>query len=201
MLKRSVAAVRISLERLLVAWLVLFSLLAYYWDVWFIGLGDPFVASRPWLNVIIAATMFAIGSLLPRDEIEQVARKWPTVLGGTTVQYLSMPLLAYGVGRAFGFEGPLLAGVIMTGCVPGAMASNVLTLAAGANVSYSVSLTTTATLLSPLMVPLALQFTLGQWRPLPAGQVSFTLLVTVVLPVVAGYALSRYVKRWETRGR
>jgi BASS family bile acid:Na+ symporter len=89
----------------------------------------------------------------------------------------------------------------MVGCVPGAMASNVLTLAARGNVTYSVGLTTTATLLSPLLVPLTLKLTLGQWRPFPAGQVAFSLLVTVVLPVVIGYTLSRLWRVWESAAR
>ena len=51
----------------------------------------------------------------------------------------------------------LRLGIIMVGCVPGAMASNVLTLVARGNVSYSLSLTTTATCLSPICVPLMLK--------------------------------------------
>ena len=61
------------------------------------------------------------------------------MLAGTVVQYVSMPVLAYGVGRLFGLEGPWMIGIVMVGCVPGAMASNVLTLIARGNVSYSVS--------------------------------------------------------------
>ena len=64
--------------------------------------------------------------------------------GNTLIQYTAMPLAAYGVGRLLGLDGPLLIGVVMVGCVPGAMASNVLTLIARGNVSYSLSLTTMA---------------------------------------------------------
>jgi len=197
MLDRLAATVRTFLERLLVVWLVLISLLAFWWPACFSTGFDPFVRSKPWLDWIIAATMLAIGSLLPRDEIRQVLRRWPTVLGGTTVQYVSMPFLAYGIGRALGFEGPLLTGIIMVGCVPGAMASNVLSLAAKANVSYSVSLTTSATLLSPLLVPLALKLTLGRWREFPVVETSLTLLWTVVVPVVVGNLLSRCWPVWN----
>ncbi len=42
-----------------------------------------------------------------------------------SIQYTAMPLAAYGVGRMLGLDGPLMIGVIMVGCVPGAMASNV----------------------------------------------------------------------------
>jgi hypothetical protein len=88
-------------------------------------------------------------------------------------------------------RGPLLLGVTM--------ASNVLTLAARANVSYSVSLTTTATLLSAIMVPAVLLLTLGRWQAFSTEQLvsmSLTLCWTVVLPVVAGHLLSRAIRFW-----
>ncbi len=192
---------RVLLERLLVVWLILLSLLALVWPRWFGTTIDPFVESRFLLNGIIAGTMFAIGALLPRDEVRQVFRRWPTVLGGTAVQYLSMPLLAYGIAVGFGFEGPYLTGIVMAGCVPGAMASNVLSLAARANVSYSVGLTVSATLLSPIMVPLAMKLTLGQWESFSIFDTSWMLLMTVVGPVLLGYWLSRASRLFETAAR
>jgi BASS family bile acid:Na+ symporter len=72
------------------------------------------------------------------------------------------------------------------------MASNVLTLAARGNVSYSVSLTTMATLLSPIVVPLALWIALAQTTQIEPLQVSLKLLREVVGPVVVGHLLSRY---------
>ena len=197
MLDRFLRTLRTLLERFLLVWLVLSSLAAYYWTTWFPGAPNVFVGSKPALGHLIAATMLAIGSLLPQDEVRQVIRRWPVVLGGTTIQYLSMPLLAYVIGRAFGFEGSMLTGVVLVGCVPGAMASNVLTLAARGNVSYSVSLTTTATLLSPLVVPLALWLTLGQWMHLDVAAVGRRLFGTVVVPVVLGYLLSRCFAVWR----
>lgn len=177
------------LERLLLPLLCLLSWAAYAWDGWFTF--DPFVASAKWLLPLFACTMFAIGTLLPRDEVAQVAKRWPTVLGGTAVQYLSMPLAAWGLASAFGLTGADFYGVILAGCVPGAMASNVLTLMARGNVSYSVSLTTSATLLSPLVVPAALWIALGQKVDFPYLETMWTLTWTVVLPVVAGHLVGR----------
>lgn len=192
------------LERFLLLWLVLLSAVAFYWTTWFPAPEhlDPFVGARPAINYLIALTMLAIGSLLPRDEIHQVLKRWPTVLGGTAVQYTAMPLLAYGAGRLFGFEGGTLYGIVLVGCVPGAMASNVLTLAARGNVSYSVSLTTSATLLSPLVVPLALRLTLGEdVQRDKLVDISVNLLWTVVAPVVLGYLLSRFSAVWRGLAR
>ena len=124
------------------------------------------------------------------------------MLAGTAIQYTSMPLLAYGIGRLFGLEGPWMIGIVIVGCVPGAMASNVLTMMARGNVSYSVSLTTSATILSPLVVPWVLWLALGRMvENFPVGDVFFQLCWMVVLPVVIGYALSRAWPIWATAAR
>ncbi len=195
---------RTVIERFLLLWLMLLCLAAYAWPerLGTVEIGDPFLASKDWLGYLIAVAMFAIGSLLPKDEVEQVFRRWPVVLSGTAIQYTSMPLLAYAVGRLFGLEGPWLIGIIMVGCVPGAMASNVLTLIARGNVSYSVSLTTSATLLSPLVVPWTLWLTVGQMvENFPTLQVGYNLWWMVVRPVVEGYLLSRVIPYWEFAAR
>ncbi len=154
---------------------------------------------------MISVTMFAIGCLLPRDEIAQVLRRWPTVLGGTAVQYAAMPLIAWSLGHLAGLSGDWMLGIILVGCVPGAMASNVLTLASRGNVSYSVSLTTTATLLSPVVVPAVLYLMLNQTGidALSIARQAFnSLLFQVFLPVVLGHLLARNVpmiEQWSSR--
>ena len=194
---------QVLLERYLLVWLVLLCWIAYSWPAWFgESSGDPFVATLDWFGYMIAVTMLAIGSLLPREEVTLVFRRWPTVLGGTAIQYLSMPLLAYGIGRLFGLEGPWMIGIVMVGCVPGAMASNVLTMIARGNVSYSVSLTTSATILSPLIVPFVLWLSLGRMvNNFPVGKVFFQLCWTVALPVVLGHCASRVWPLWHRAAR
>ncbi len=198
MLDRALNFVRTLVERFLLVWLLLLSLVAYSWKDWFGVKTDPFLASGPMLNYLFAVTMLAIGSLLPRDEISQVARRWPMVIGGTAVQYASMPILAYVVARLLGLEGATLIGVVMVGCVPGAMASNVLTMLSRGNVSYSVSLTTSATLFSPLLVPLILRMALGEKVPL---EIIIEMMLEfgwmVVLPVIVGHLLSRRFESWH----
>ena len=201
MLDRILGRFKTILERFLLVWLVLLCAVAYWWTTWFSDPGtfDPFVDSKGYLPALIFATMLAIGSLLPEDEIRQVFRRWPTVLGGTAIQYTVMPLLAYSVGRILGLQGEWLVGIVMVGCVPGAMASNVLTLVARGNVSYSVSLTTSATLLSPIVVPFAMWLTLGRVvKNFPAGDTCWKLCWMVVLPVVAGHLMSRNWPKWRT---
>lgn len=190
------------LQRLLIVWLAASSLAAFYWTVVLPGAPDPFRkdVNAVVLKWLIVVTMFAIGWMLPRDEVWQVARRWPMVLAGTLLQYGTMPLLAFVCGKLFGLTGDHLIGIVMVGAVPGAMASNVLTLLARGNASYSVSLTTLATLLSPLAVPLALRIFLAtdtDVEPWFYLKLSRDLLLTVVLPVVTGYLFARWKPQWE----
>jgi len=189
------------LQRYLLVWLFALSLVAFFWPTWFAGGFDPFIASKPFLVQLFAVTMFAVGALLPQEEIRQVFKKWPTVLGGTAVQYTAMPLFAFVLANLFNLDADTKLGVILVGCVPGAMASNVLTLTARANVSYSVSLTTSATLFSPLIVPLVLYVAVNQTGMDRAAiaQDAFKLLIfQVVGPVIFGHLLSRTIKQFET---
>ncbi len=191
------------LQRYLLVWLLLSSILAYVWPAVLQitgGAFDPFMATTGGvISWLIGITMFAIGMMLPRDEVRQVIRRWPSVLGGTAVQFVTMPLLAFAIGKLMGLRGDPFLGLVMVGCVPGAMASNVLTMNARGNISYSVSLTTTATLLSPVAVPLLLGMALAADKSvtLSMSEVSVSLFLTVVGPVVVGHLLSRMLPGWQ----
>ncbi|MDA0281881.1 MAG: bile acid:sodium symporter family protein [Planctomycetota bacterium] len=186
------------IQRTLLLWLTVSSLAAYFWpDMTGVESLDPFITTAPAIPYQFAVTMFCIGCLLPREEVDQLAKRWPTVLGGTSIQYITMPLLAWGIATVLGLEGPYRVGMIVVGCVPGAMASNVLTLAARGNVSYSVSLTTMATILSPFVVPLVLKLTLSGQHDVPTEKIMISLLWQVVAPVIAGHLICRSAPKFS----
>lgn len=198
------------LQRYLLVWLCLSSAIAYFWPqlVQMVGRTPPAILRDPWtpqspyfLWALIALTMFAIGYMLPRNEVKQVARRWPVVLGGTAVQYTTMPLIAFAVGELFQLDRDAMIGIIFVGCVPGAMASNVLTLNARGNTSYSVSLTASATILSPLVVPLTLGLAFGRQIPFDRVGTAIKLGTTVVLPVVVGHLASIAYPKWDRWAR
>jgi BASS family bile acid:Na+ symporter len=185
------------LERYLIVWLSLLSGLAYLWPRILPDAGDPFVATKRLLPYFIGVTMFSVGCLMRRDEFRQVVRDWPSVVAGTILQYTATPLLAWSFGHLFGLEGGYMIGVIIVGCVPGAMASNVLTMMARGNVSYSVSLTTVSTMISPLVVPAAMYVCLRSVIPVDFWGTTRELLLMVVGPVVLGRVLCRILPSLE----
>jgi BASS family bile acid:Na+ symporter len=141
--------------------------------------------------------MFSVGCLMRRDELRQVARDWKQVLAGTIIQYTATPLMAYGFGHLFRLEEGHLIGVIIVGCVPGAMASNILTMVARGNVSYSVSLTSVSTLISPAVVPVAMHVCLRTTEPVNMWETAQELILIVVGPVIFGRVLCSYLPGLE----
>lgn len=183
------------IERYLLLWLVLLCLLAYFESSFPI---QPFTAAKSYLKLLIVITMFAVGWMLPSDEIKQVIARWPTVLGGTAIQYAVMPCLAYLMAWHFQLNGGLKIGMVMVGCVPGAMASNVLTLMARGNSGYSVSLTTMATLLSPIVVPVAMAMALQQEVSSSKFlQAAIELSWMVVAPVSIGHCFAKWLPQCQ----
>jgi BASS family bile acid:Na+ symporter len=175
--------------------LVVSSSLAYLWPT-VSSSADPFRLSANALLGLVALTMFCLGLVVEQQELTELRQRPLMVFLGVLVQCTLMPALAWTVVRLLALEGPLSYGVLLCGCVPGAMASNVLTMTARGNVSYSVSLTSVATLLSPVTVPLALTVVAGLetsadvFKP---AKMAVTLLLTVVMPVIGGYLTKQRV--------
>lgn len=172
-------------------WLIVSSGLAFLWPTETIG-HNPFIAPSWLLWTLIVITMFCLGTLVQRDELQPLKQHpWWVVLGVAT-QVLVMPVAAWLVTQIVAMPKDIAAGVILVGCVPGAMASNVLTHAARGSVAFSVSLTTVATVLSPLTVPIVLAIVAGGQSEQPLVWISVRLTLLVVLPTVAGHFASRH---------
>lgn len=188
------------LERYLLGWLLLICGVAFFWPQIAGETFDPFLACKPIIPWLISVTMFAVGVMMPRDEVRQVRERWPHVLFGTAIQYSAMPLLGWLGARFSGLSEDYQIGIILVGCVPGAMASNVITMNAKGHTSYSVSLTTASTMLSPIVVPFTLSLALGESVTLNKWEVSRDLVLQVVAPVFIGYGSVRLFPKWELVG-
>ncbi|MCR4922837.1 MAG: bile acid:sodium symporter, partial [Lachnospiraceae bacterium] len=80
-----------------------------------------------WINSLLMLVMFGMGLTLKTDDFLMVLRSPGEILLGCLAQFTIMPLLAFALGKIFGLEAGLLAGVILVGTCPGGTSSNVIT--------------------------------------------------------------------------
>jgi len=171
-----------SYTRNLALWVVLFGIFAYCWPepVQFLGKG---------MKWFFALTMFGIGVVLKPGDFRVFAQKPWLVVVGCCAQYTLMPFGAFVVSRLFRLPPEYAVGLILTGAAPGAMTSNVMSYLAKADAAYSVSLTTASTLVCPLMTPGLTYLLAGAAMDVPFLDMFLDLALTVVAPLLAGFAL------------
>ncbi len=149
---------------------------------------DSVLWMRPALQPAFAVTMFFVGTLVRPEQVRAFARTPTRALSGLVTQYTIMPLCAWGISLAFS-DPVVRTGIVLVGCMPGAMASNVMTVLLRGDLILSVTLTTLATLLSPLLLALWLPLLADTRIEIPVGALVWNAIWMVVLPVSVGIAL------------
>jgi BASS family bile acid:Na+ symporter len=142
-----------------------------------------------------AATMFAMGIVLDAAEVRETLRRPGRIGLGVLTQYLVMPALGFAAAMLSPVPAEIALGFIIVACAPGAMASNVMVYLAGGAVAFSVALTTVSTILSPLLTPTLVKLLGGVFLEIPFWPMMQTILLTVVLPLVAGMLLRKQLGR------
>jgi len=173
--------------RLLALWVILAGVAAYFFP-------EGFIVFQPFTDWFFALTMLGIGMTLDPGDFRPVLTKPKLVLLGTLTQFSIMPAAGFFVARALNLPAHLALGVILTGAVPGAMASNVMSYLARADVPYSISLTTASTFLSPVLTPLLTYAFAGAFIGIPFLPMFSSIMKMVILPLLAGLALKRFLK-------
>ena len=148
-----------------------------------------------------AATMFSLGLVLNAEDLKTELIHPKRVLIGVLAQFSVMPLLVWSVAQYPGFSPAIAIGFIIVGCAPGAMASNVIVFLAGGAIAFSVTLTTVATLLSPLITPLLVKLLGGAILPVEFWPLTLTILKTVLLPLALGLSIQKYLGRFLNPAR
>jgi len=155
---------------------------------------------KPALQPAFAVTMFFVGTLIRKEEVAVFRLSPFRPLVGVAGQYTIMPLLAFGISRFF--DDPAVAcGIVLVGCMPGAMASNVMTVLVKGDLMFSVIMTTLATLICPLVLAFWLPILAETRMELPVLQMVADTLWMVVIPVIVGAAIriraEGLPRRWQ----
>lgn len=158
--------------------------LAMFYPGYFVQVGTfkPKVLIIPLLQII----MFGMGTTMSMQDFLGVLKMPKAVLVGLICQFSIMPFLGFGLAKLFNFPPEIAAGVILIGCSPSGLASNVMSYIANANVPLSVTLTAVATIAAPFITPFLMQQLAGQYIPIDLWKMMLDIAKMVILPIGAG---------------
>jgi BASS family bile acid:Na+ symporter len=97
-----------------------------------------------------------------------------------------MPLVGFVIAKSFGFPPEIAAGVILVGCSPSGLASNVMAYISKANLALSVTITSIATLLAPLFTPLYMKLLAGTLVPVSFTAMFWDVTKILIIPIIVG---------------
>lgn len=138
--------------------------------------------------------MFGMGTELSLKDFSQILRTPKAVIVGLICHYTIMPLVGFIIARSFDFPDEVAAGIILIGCCPSGLASNVMCFLAKANLALSVTVTAMSTLLAPLLTPLLMKLLAGSYIQVDFWAMVWHITEIVIIPVVAGL-LFHYILR------
>ena len=165
---------------------------AMYFPQYFLKAGD-FEFKRlivPLLQII----MFGMGSQMSVKDFTGVIKMPKGVVIGIVAQYSIMPIVGFSIAAIFNFPAEIAAGILLIGCAPSGLASNVMSYIAKANLALAVTLAAIATLLSPLMTPLLMKTLAGQYIEIKFWSMMLDIINMMILPIIAGFIFNLFAK-------
>ncbi len=142
----------------------------------------------PLLQII----MFGMGSQMSLDDFTGVIKMPKGVIIGVGSHYIIMPLVAFAISRIFNFPPEIAAGIILIGCVPSGLASNVMSYIAHANLVLAVTIGAISTLISPFVTPFLMKMLGGQYIEVNFWSMMLDILNMIILPIVAGFIFNLF---------
>ena len=145
-----------------------------------------------WINYLLMVVMFGMGLTLKFGDFAVVFKRPKDIIIGCIAQFTIMPLLAFALGKIFGLETGLLAGVILVGTCPGGTASNVMTYLSKGDVALSVGMTSVNTLLAPLLTPAITYLLLKTTVSVDVMSMFLSIIKVVIIPIALGFIINRF---------
>ncbi|MGR9071823.1 MAG: bile acid:sodium symporter family protein [Gammaproteobacteria bacterium] len=166
-------------------WAIGLSLAAFYFPSFFAG-------GKAAIVPLLSLVMFGMGMTLTWSHFKGAMDRRRAVAAAVAVQFLLMPFFAWLAAKILALPVELLAGMILVGCSAGGTASNVICYLARGDVALSILMTMTSTFLAVVLMPLLTYLYLRQSVPVPAWDMTLSILQIVAVPVIAGTALNTF---------
>lgn len=143
------------------------------------------------ITPLIQIIMFGMGTSMALSDFIGVVKMPKGVFIGVICQFTIMPILGFILANLSNFPPEIAAGIILIGCSPSGLASNVMSYLAKANLALSITLTSVATLLAPFLTPLLMKFLGGAFIEINILAMMWDIFKMVIIPIGAGLLFNK----------
>jgi len=146
---------------------------------------------------LIQIIMFGMGTQMGLKDFAAVFKTPRGVLIGVSAQLLIMPFVGFALAKISNFPPEIAAGIVLIGCSPSGVASNVMAYLANANLALSITITSIATLLAPFLTPLLMKLLAGEFVEIDVLDMMWSITKMIIIPIGAGLLFNRLFKtKW-----
>ena len=145
-----------------------------------------------YVNTLLGIVMFGMGLTLKPGDFKVVFSRPKDVIIGCIAQFTVMPLLAFGLTKAFNLPPELAIGVILVGTCPGGTSSNVMTYLSKGDVALSVGMTAVSTVLAPFLTPVLTYVYAGARVDVNMASMFLSIVKVVIVPIAAGFIINHF---------
>jgi len=143
------------------------------------------------ITPLIQIIMFGMGTSMSGKDFVGVAKS-PVAVGiGVVAQFSIMPSIGFFLASVSGFSPEIAAGIILIGCSPSGLASNVMSYLAKANLALSITITSITTLIAPLMTPLLMKLLAGAYIEIDIFKMMWDIFKMIMIPIGAGLVFNK----------
>lgn len=140
---------------------------------------------------LIQLIMFGMGTSMSLKDFAGVIKTPKGVVIGVMSQFLIMPLMGFALASLSNFPPEIAAGIVLIGCSPSGLASNVMSYLAKANLALSITVTATTTLLAPFITPVLMKFLAGALIEIDIAKMMWDIIKMIIIPIGAGLIFNK----------
>ena len=151
-------------------------------------------------TVILGVIMLSMGLTLTTQDFRVLFSRPGDIFIGACAQFTIMPLVAFSLSWLFSqvpafapYSTAMAIGIILVGCCPGGVSSNIMSFLCKGDVAFSVGMTTASTLLAPIITPLLVLWLAGQSVDVDAVGMFVNILIVTIIPVTLGFLLNLWL--------
>lgn len=149
-------------------------------------------------TVILGLIMLTMGLTLTTKDFMIVLKRPFDIFVGAVAQFVIMPGVAWLLVHVWHLEPALALGILLVGCCPGGVSSNIMSYLCHGDVAFSVGMTCASTVLAPVMTPLLMQFTAGAIIEIDTVGMFLNILIVTIMPISIGCVLNYYYSKRDS---